>query len=252
LKSNSSGSALTIAAAQSISVAGDIPRNIARHLRLAAEHDARLLVFPELSLTGYEPSIARANAIGAGSVQLDPLRRIAEGASMTVVVGAPVLDASGELFIGALVFSADGSVSIHTKEYLHPGEEVVFAAGSGGPVLPIRDEFVGLAICADTTHPEHAARAAARGATVYAAGVLITESGYGPDTAPLTGYAPAHRMAIVMANHGAATGGWEPAGKSAIWSEDGGIVAAASGPGEALIMSRKQGGVWDGAVLPVV
>lgn len=133
---------------------------------------------------------------------------------MTVVVGAPVLDASSELLIGALVFSADGSVSIHTKEYLHAGEEVVFAARSGGPVLPIKDAFVGLAICADTTHPEHAARAAARGATVYAAGVLITESGYGPDTAQLTGYARAHRMAIVMANHGAATGGWEPGGRA--------------------------------------
>jgi predicted amidohydrolase len=248
-------SVLIIAAAQSISVPGDIPLNIARHLRfaaIAAERGVRLLVFPELSLTGYEPSIARANAIGTGSAHLDPLRRAAEAARMTVVVGAPVLGASDELLIGALIFSADGALSIHTKEYLHAGEEAVFAAGSGGPLLPIEDANVALAICADTTHPEHAARAAARRASVYAAGVLITESGYAPDTAQLTAYAREHRMAVLMANHGAVTGGWEPAGKSAIWSEDGAIVAAASGVGEALIIGRKQGGVWDGAVPQVV
>ena len=81
---------------------------------------------------------------------------------------------------------------------------------------------------------------------------MITDSGYGPDTAQLTAYAREHRLAILMANHGGATGGWEPAGKSAIWSEDGSIVVAASGVGEVLIIGRKQGGVWDGAALPVV
>jgi predicted amidohydrolase len=254
LKSNSSGSPLIIAAAQSISIPLDLPRNVARHLRfaaIAAEQGVQLLVFPELSLTGYEPSLARANAIGAGTAQLDPLRRIAEEGRMTVVAGAPVLGPLDELLIGAVVFRADGSVSIHTKQYLHPGEEAVFAAGSGGPVLRIEDATVALAICADTTHPEHAASAAARGASVYAAGVLITGSGYGPDTAQLTTYAREHRMAVLMANHGGATGGWEPAGKSAIWSEDGRLVAAASGAGELLIVCRKQGGVWDGDALPI-
>lgn len=34
--------------------------------------------------------------------------------------------------IGALVFSADGSQTIYTEQHLHPGEDVVFSAGSGG------------------------------------------------------------------------------------------------------------------------
>jgi predicted amidohydrolase len=246
---------IIIAAAQSISVPGDIPLNIARHLQFAAlgaEHGARLLVFPELSLTGYEPQLARANTIRAASAQLDPLRRAAEQARMTVVVGAPLPGDSDELLIGALVFHPDGSTSIHTKQYLHPGEEAVFAAGPGGPPLSIEDATVALAICADTTHPEHAAHAAARGANVYAAGVLITESGYGPDTAQLTVYAKEHQMAVLMANYGGPTGGWESAGKSAIWSEDGSVVAAAGGTGEFLVIGRKQGGVWNGAALPVL
>ena len=53
--------ALTLAAAQTISIPGDVAANIQRHLammRAAAEQGVQLLVFPELSLTGYEPFLA--------------------------------------------------------------------------------------------------------------------------------------------------------------------------------------------------
>lgn len=49
--------AIVIAAAQSISRPGDIEANVREHLRfITAAHAARvqMLVFPELSLTGYE------------------------------------------------------------------------------------------------------------------------------------------------------------------------------------------------------
>src|SRR5437867_1367941 len=81
---------LIIAAAQSTSVPGDISRNVAHHLRfgtIAAERGAQLLVFPELSLTGYELTIARSNAVRPDTSDLDPLRHLATHAHMTVVVG---------------------------------------------------------------------------------------------------------------------------------------------------------------------
>jgi predicted amidohydrolase len=52
---------ITIAAAQSRSVRGDIETNVTIHagyVRLAANHSCNLIIFPELSLTGYEPDIA--------------------------------------------------------------------------------------------------------------------------------------------------------------------------------------------------
>ncbi|MBF3233813.1 carbon-nitrogen hydrolase family protein, partial [Pseudomonas aeruginosa] len=52
-----------IAAAQSCAHPADLPRNLDDHLRLmriAQARGVRLLVFPELSLTGYEPSAAAA------------------------------------------------------------------------------------------------------------------------------------------------------------------------------------------------
>jgi len=117
---------LIIAAAQSTSIAGEIASNVVHHLRfgtIAAEHGAQLLVFPELSLTGYEPGVARLNAVCPEALVLDSLRCLAEGAHMTVVAGAPMLNDRDELYIAALAIRPDGSTLIYTKEYLHPGEE---------------------------------------------------------------------------------------------------------------------------------
>jgi predicted amidohydrolase len=244
--------ALVVAAAQSASLAGAVTENVARHLRLvqtAADQGVQLLVFPELSLTGYEPQLARANAVSPDDPRLDPMRRLACDASMAVVVGAPLLSGARALRIAALAMLPDGSVSTYTKEHLHPGEEGTFAPGLGGPMLQVGGAAVALAICADTTHPEHAARAAARGATVYAAGVLISEKGYAVDAALMQGYAAEHGMCVLMANHSAASGGYVPAGRSAIWSEHGTPVSASSGTEEALVLGRKAGGIWEGLML---
>jgi predicted amidohydrolase len=245
---------LIIAAAQSSSAPGDILRNVARHLRfgtLAAEHGAQLLIFPELSLTGYELSIGRSHAARPDSSELDPLRHLAAQAHMTVVVGAPVLNHQDELHIAALAICPDGSMLTYTKEHVHQSEAEVFTSGPGGPSLLIEDASVALAICADATHPQHAANAAERGANVYAVGVMITEDGYARKVALLRNYALEHGMAVMMANYSGATGGCVSAGKSALWSEDGRLLAASTGAEEALVVGRKHNGAWNGMVLPL-
>lgn len=245
---------LILAAAQSMSVAGELSRNVAHHLRfctIAADRGVQLLVFPELSLTGYELTIARANAVHPDSSDLHPLRHLATAAHMTIVVGVPMLNATDELHIAALAFRPDGSVLTYTKEHVHESEEEVFTRGSGGPTLPVQDATVALAICADATHPQHAARAAEGGANVYAVGVMIDESGYARKSALLRNYALEHTMAVLMANYAGATGGCVSAGKSALWSEDGQLLAATTGAEEALVVGTKHNGAWNGIVLPV-
>ena len=71
---------ITIAAAQSCSTKGDIDANVGAHakiVRVAAEHHVDLVVFPELSLTGYEPEIATVCTIDAEDERLDPLKALA-------------------------------------------------------------------------------------------------------------------------------------------------------------------------------
>ncbi|HYD91462.1 MAG TPA: nitrilase-related carbon-nitrogen hydrolase, partial [Flavobacterium sp.] len=59
---------MKIAIAQTRSEKGDITKNIDKHLRFttsAIENSAALIVFPELSLTNYEPELAQALATTA-------------------------------------------------------------------------------------------------------------------------------------------------------------------------------------------
>ncbi|WLH33269.1 carbon-nitrogen hydrolase family protein [Pseudomonas sp. FP2196] len=248
-------STLNIAAAQTTSIAGDLAANIASHrcfIEVAGEQGVELLVFPELSLTGYEGEVAAALAIDPQDAVLQPLRDLAHALGVTAVVGMPIrLKHSSAVLIGALVLGADGSLGVYSKQHLHSGEERVFAAGFGGSPLSIGSDKVALAVCADFSHASHAAAAADQGADLYAAGVLISEKGYDADVAVLQGYARQHAMAVLMANHSGLTGGWQSAGRSAIWSEDGSLIASAPGAGDLLVVARRDAGAWQGRVIYV-
>ncbi|AHL34912.1 carbon-nitrogen hydrolase [Pseudomonas brassicacearum] len=247
--------ATAFAAAQSISIAGDVHANLLRHQRFmqaAAEQNVQLLVFPELSLTGYERGLAADLAILPQDAVLQPLRDLARELGLTAVVGMPIrLAVDAPVLIGALVLGADGSLGVYSKQHLHPGEEVAFAPGHGGSMLAMGQDHIALAVCADFSHRSHAAAAAGQGATLYAAGVLITEGGYVPDTTLLQGYAKQHAMTVLMANHGGATGGWESAGRSAVWGPDGSLIAAAPGAGDLLVIARRDADGWVGQVMLV-
>ncbi|AZF04785.1 carbon-nitrogen hydrolase family protein [Pseudomonas sp. R5-89-07] len=247
--------ALILAAAQTLSTAGDVAANIARHLvfmQAAAAQGVQLLVFPELSLTGYEPALAADLAIAPEAPLLTPLREMARELKLTSVVGMPVrLAPNADVLIGALVLGADGSLAVYTKQYLHPGEEVAFAAGRGGAVLEWGNDRIALAVCADFSHADHPRQAALARANIYAASVLISESGYATDCALLQGYAVEHNLLVLMANHGGPSGGWACAGRSAIWANDGHLLAVVPGVGEALVIARRDGAHWVGHVVAV-
>jgi predicted amidohydrolase len=80
---------------------------------------------------------------------------------------------------------------------------------------------------------------------------MIDDTGYARKVSLLRNYALEHGMVVLMANYSGSTGGEVSAGKSAIWSEDGQLVAASTGTEEALVVGRKQNGIWDGIVLPL-
>jgi predicted amidohydrolase len=244
---------IRIAAAQAPSIAGDIDANIATHLRFIAAARAegvQLLVFPELSLCGYELPLLRQCALAPDDARLAPLHAAASAAGMTVIAGVPVLDAGAvQPCIASIRFTADGGVSTYRKQYLHSGEEVYAQAGPiGAHVATLHGARYAEAICADITHGEHARAAADAGAALYVAGVLISQAGYENDAALLRGHAEAHGMGVLMANHAAPSGGYASAGRSAFWAPGGQLVAQTPGPGDYLLIMEENGG-WQGRVM---
>ena len=231
---------MAVAVAQSIAIPGDVIRSVEEHVRLAtyaAEQGARLVLFPELSVTGYSRRLARSDAIAASDPRLHALQRLADARDTLIIAGAPVESSAG-LHIGALCFVPQRGTATYTKRFLHQGEEIAFAPGTGGDMLKVDDRNVCVAICAEITHPRHVREAAERGADIYAASCLITPGGYQYDASVLQGYSREHRMPVLMANYGASTSEWPSAGRSAIWSSDGAQLALAPAHGEAVIVAK--------------
>ncbi len=239
-------------------MANDVARNVQTHLafvRAAAEQGVQLLVFPELSLTGYELQHLAAHVLDEDAAALAPLRQAARDHAVTLVVGTPAAAArAGDLpSIGAWVLHADGSTTLCRKRHLHGSETQFASAGKHDAlVLPLAGISTGLAICADATHPEHVDAAARAGAALYASGAVISENGYAPEAAQLQGYAREHAMAVLLANHGGPSGGYMSAGRSAFWAPGGDEMAAAPGPGQCLVVAtRNSDGHWSGRVVPL-
>jgi predicted amidohydrolase len=231
---------ITVAVVQSVAVPGDLPRAVSDHARLsiqAAHKGARLALFPELSLTGYSMALTRADALTPDDPRLQMLQQVADANDIVIVAGAPILSTNG-MHIGALCFSPRRPAVTYSKRFLHEGEERTFAAGVGGNTLSIHDHVVGMAICAEITHAEHAAESAQRGANIYAASCFITPDGYAYDTRLLAGYAREHRMMVLMANFGNGNETWKSAGRSAIWSPTGELLIEGPPAGEAILVAR--------------
>jgi len=237
---------LTIAAAQFIAKRGDVEHNVVRHMRLAslaADRGARMIVFPELSLTSYDLNVTAGDAVAPDDSRLRPLVDVARERDLILVAGAPIVF-DNDLCIGAIAFRPDGQTTTYMKQYPTVTEQRTFKPGPSGVTIAVEDDLVGLAICADVGHAEHARDAAKRGATIYAAGSLISDDGYATDAALLQRYAAEHSMLALLANYGAPTGGYTAAGRSAAWSETGELLASAPPEGEALVVARRSRGRW--------
>jgi hypothetical protein len=78
--------------------------------------------------------------------------------------------------------------------------------------------------------------------------VLISEAGYLTDASKMQHYAQKFNMGTLIANHGAPSGAYVSAGKSAFWAPGGQLVTAAPGPGSFLVIAEKNAGHWRGSV----
>lgn len=239
---------LRMGAAQSSSIPGDIDANVRRHcafIDAAVEANVRLLVFPELSLTGYEPALLAAAAMRADDVRLAPLQERASKHGMTIVAGAPLINAANPArpFIGAIVFQPEGSTSTYRKHYLYPGEDSFATPGSAAShIIHVRGIPVGLAICNDTSEQQHPHAAVVAGATLYVSGAVLTPDGHHAEMHRLASYAKLFSIGVLVANHATATGGYQSAGGSAVWLPGGQLLVNAPGPGECLVMADEDSG----------
>jgi predicted amidohydrolase len=217
---------LVIAVAQPLCVPYDVAANAASHAATIRAAGARVVVFPELSLTGYELD---APAISVEDPRLAPIVAACAETGSLALVGAPVAGEAGGAQIAMLAVDGTGVRVAYRKVWLGGAETDRFAPGAGPAAVDIDGWRLGLAICRDTGIPGHAADTAALGMDAYVAAVLETADDEAVPEARARRVAADHHVWVAIASFAGSTGGGyaHAAGRSGIWSPEGAEVARA-------------------------
>jgi predicted amidohydrolase len=268
---------LMVAVAQPLCLAHDVAANALAHaaaIRAPEAAGARVVLFPELSLTGYELD---ADPVDPGDERLQPIVAACADTGAVALAGAPVGSAPvgsasltgaptanvpmtgaqpadnsktksdnskkngvAPVFIGVLAIDAGGVSVAYRKMWLGEEEARRFTPGPAPAKLIVDGWRLGLAVCRETGVTQHAADTAALGIDAYLAGTVMA-----PDEAEKQNergrrISTGHHLWVALASFAGPTGGGydQTAGQSGIWAPDGTQVSAA-GPRPGAVISAR-------------
>ena len=151
---------LTLALAQINTQLGNVPANLEKHLELAQEAHASgadLVLFPELSLTGYglqDLAPAVSHKPSPDDEVFGPLLKVSQ--QIDILVGFVDEDARHRFYISAAYLSRGEVVHVHHKVYLPTyglfDEGRFFAWGDSVRAFDTRFGRAGVLICEDFWH----------------------------------------------------------------------------------------------------
>lgn len=217
---------MKVCVAQTRSFKGDIDRNIGTHKRmieLALEKEADLILFSELSLTGYEPTLAEELATIQEDSRLDIFQEMSDKELVTICVGLPTRSEAG-VHISLVIFQPDTPRSTYSKQHLHEDELPYFKPGLQPMILSLESKKIALAICYESLLPEYAEESAQQGAGFYLASVAKSAKGMEKANKGYPEIAKKHGMVVMMANSIGPNDDFESAGQSAVWNASGTLL----------------------------
>jgi predicted amidohydrolase len=219
---------LVIAVAQPPCVPLDVAANAVTHAATVRSARARVVVFPELSLTGYELD---APAVAVDDPRLTPIVEACAEMASLALVGGPVQDDDARTYIAMLAIDGTGATVAYRKMWLGGAEPGRFSPGGMPAVVEVDGWRLGLAICKDTGVPQHASDTAALGIDAYVAGVLESADDAAVPGERARRVAADHRVWVAVASFAGSTGGGydRAAGGSGIWTSEG-VAIAQAGP----------------------
>lgn len=234
---------MRIGLAQIRSVTGEVEANVAHHIRVAkaaVTAGAELVVFPELSLTNYEPEVATALPLGLDDERLRPLRDLAEETSVRLAVGAPV-STTALPAIAMIILDPERDPTVIGKGYLHEDERQWFSEWAGSSVWEGRIR-VGMAICYEISVDEHLATLQAAGPDLYLASVAKTPKGMEAARRSLSDNAKRLGVPGLLVNSVGSCEGVLAGGGSCICAPDGTTVAALGPSAEGVLVFDTESG----------
>ncbi|WP_288448357.1 carbon-nitrogen hydrolase family protein [uncultured Chryseobacterium sp.] len=238
---------MKIAVAQTKPLKGKILSNIEKHEILiteAIQKNVEVIIFPELSITGYERELARQLSIDYNDPLLDNFQITADDHNIIIIVGMPV-KSGNSLLISNIIFQPNKARSIYSKRHLFPTETDIFSKGNTSCQLEIAQNKISLAICYDLSDPIHSLEAYQHGSNIYTASVLNSIGGIDHDLLTLSAIAEKYNMHVLMANFIGESGGYECAGKSSAWDCNGNLIGQLNHENEGILILNTENNQTD-------
>jgi predicted amidohydrolase len=232
---------MKLALAQSRGALGDVAANLAAIRRIASEAtdaSARLVVFPEAFLTGYNlgeqtPALAEPQ----DGPSLAELRAIASEQSIAILCGY-YERAGDEVFNSALLVDRDGTVLLnHRKTHLFgESEQAMLEPGDSLVGATLDGVEVGVLICYEIEFPEAARSLALAGAQLILVPTALMEPHAAVAETLIPARAAENEVFVAYANRVGTEGDLTYVGRSCLCGPDGGVLATADPTSETLMM----------------
>lgn len=229
---------MKICIAQAKPIKGNISANIEAHkkfIELALTLNADSIFFPELSLTGYEPELAKKLATNHNDNRLDIFQQISDHNNIIIGLGLPTFTES-QIQISMVIFEANKPIQTYSKQQLHSDEFPYFVNGVGQVIIKTKDKNIAPAICFESLQPSHSENAFKLGADVYLASVAKPANGVEKAFDYYPKVAKHYGMPVLMSNCVGFCDNFLSVGNSAIWTKEGELVGQLDDKKEGILL----------------
>ena len=217
---------MNISVAQTRPIRGDISGNIGSHkklIQLAVSHKTDAIFFPELSLTGYEPELAKKLATDIDDSRFDDFQIISDTSKITIGLGVPTKTNSGTQ-ITMIIFQPNKPRQTYSKQQLHSDEFPYFIRGEKQIILTVANKNIAPAICYESLQTDHSENARKLGAEIYLTSVAKSQNGINKAMKHYPSVAKKLSIPVLMSNCIGFCDNFESVGKSSVWTKEGNLA----------------------------
>ena len=217
---------MKICIAQTEPIKGNVSANIEAHKRFiefALTLNVEAIFFPELSLTGYEPELAKKLATNQNDNRLDIFQETSDKNKIIIGLGLPTATES-KIQISMIIFEPNKPRQTYSKQQLHSDEFPYFENGIGQVIIKTNNKNIAPAICYESLQQTHSENAFKLGADVYLASVAKPANGVKKAFDHYPKIAKQYAMPVLMSNCVGFCDNFLSVGNSSVWTKEGELI----------------------------
>lgn len=205
---------------------GDISYNISKHIeliKLAIENKVDLIIFPELSIINYEPTIANEINFTLDDKRLNIFQELSDKFNIIIGIGLPLITKNG-INISLIFFEKDMKRKMYSKQFIHSDEMPYFTEGDKQLYLEKNDIKIAPAICYESMLEKHHELVFNNGANVYLVSVAKSKDGVNKSYNLYPKISTKYSTYVLMSNFIGESDNFINYGNSGIWNKKGELM----------------------------